>query len=211
MRILRVAPAGSFSPAELGAVADAAALGSLVVFPTDTVYGIGTNALLPDARARIYAAKGRAPAKPLPILVHSTEEARRWVAFNPVAERLARAFWPGALTLVLRPTDAGRRLAQEGSETLAVRVPDHPLLLALIAASGVPWATTSANASGSPAAKDGEAAAAAMGAAAEWVVDAGPCRGGVESSVVDAVGPGLKVLREGALSRKQLEATVAGK
>lgn len=208
MNLLRVPPGGNLPPSDLEAVARAAALGRLVIFPTDTVYGVGTNGLLPDARVRLYAAKGRAPAKPLPILVHSTEEARRWVEFTPAAECLAQAFWPGALTLVLRPTKDGRRLAQEGLMTLALRVPGHTLARALIAASGVPWASTSANLSGAATACDGAAAAAALGAVAAWVVDAGPS-GGVESSVVDAVGPSLKIIREGALSRMELEAVIA--
>lgn len=209
MKLLRVPPGAALPAPDLEAVASAAAEGRLVVFPTDTVYGVGTNGLLPGARARLHAAKDRDPAKPLPILVHSTEEARRWVEFTPAAERLAGTFWPGALTLVLRPTRAGRGLAPAGAQTLAVRVPAHALARALIAASGVPWASTSANVSGEPAAKDGAQAAAALGSKADWVVDAGPS-GGVESSVVDALGPGLKVLREGALSRAQLEAAIAG-
>lgn len=208
MNLIRVLPNCPLPPSDLEAVARAAAQGQLVIFPTDTVYGVGTNGLLPRARARLYAAKGRDSAKPLPILVHSTEEARRWVEFTPAAERLAGAFWPGPLTLVLRPTEAGKALMQEGSTTLAIRVPAHALARALVAASGVPWASTSANVSGEPAAKDGAQAAAALGSKADWVVDAGPS-GGVESSVVNALGPGLKVLREGALSRAKLEAAVA--
>ncbi|MBI5596811.1 MAG: Sua5/YciO/YrdC/YwlC family protein, partial [Elusimicrobia bacterium] len=121
-----VVPAGSPpSPALLAPAAAAAAGGALVVFPTDTVYGVGTNGLLPAATARLYALKGRDPAKPLPILVHSTQDARRWAEFGPEAAALARAFWPGALTLVLQPTKAGRRLLSPGARTLAVRVPAH--------------------------------------------------------------------------------------
>ncbi len=192
-------------PAALGEAARAAAAGRLVVFPTDTVYGVGTNGLLPEAVERIYAAKGRDARKPLPILIKSAVEARRWVTFTPAAEALARAFWPGPLTLVLRPTEEGLRLVLPGFKTLAVRVPAHETSLALLAASGVPWATTSANRSGEPAAADAAAASAALGDAVDWVVDAGRC-GGMESSVVDATGDVVRVLREGALSRSRLEA-----
>ncbi|MDE2293143.1 MAG: Sua5/YciO/YrdC/YwlC family protein, partial [Elusimicrobia bacterium] len=116
-------------------------------------------------------------------------------------------FWPGALTLVLLPTPEGRRLLSPGAGTVALRVPDHALLRGLIAASGAPWASTSANVSGEPAAADAEAAGAPFEGTAAWVVDGGRA-GGRASSVVDATGPELKVLREGALSRRELEAAV---
>ncbi|MBI3297055.1 MAG: threonylcarbamoyl-AMP synthase [Elusimicrobia bacterium] len=199
---------GDPAPASFPAIAAAVKRGKLVVFPTDTVYGIGTSALIPGACERIFAAKGRDPAKPLPILVHSTEEARRWVVFTPAAERLAAAFWPGPLTMVLEPTKAGEKLTTIGATTLAIRVPNHDVLLALLQASGVPWAATSANLSGRPAAKDGAAAAAALGEKAEWVVDAGPADG-TESTVVDARALPLSILREGALSKARLEAALA--
>lgn len=203
-RVLRVPAGAPPAPADLAPVAAAAAAGELVVFPTDTVYGVGTNGLLPAAAARLYALKGRDSAKPLPILVHSTEDARRWAEFGPEAAALARAFWPGALTLVLEPTGEGRRLLSPGARTLAVRVPDHAVTRALIEASAVPWATTSANLSGQPAAADAESARAALGRAVGWVVDAGPA-GGTASSVVDASGGRITVLREGVLDKGTLE------
>lgn len=199
---------GGTLPADLlAAVAASAAAGELIVFPTDTVYGIGTSGLSEGAFGLVYAAKGRDPRKPLPVLVESLESARRWADFGPTAEVLAQEFWPGALTLVLKPGPEGHKLLSPGAATLAVRVPDHALLRALIAASGAPWATSSANRAGEGSAADATAAAAPFSESAAWVVDAGRS-GGRESSVVDATGPEPVVLREGALSRATLEAAV---
>ena len=207
-RLAKAGPDGTLLKAEFAAVAAAAAAGELVVFPTDTVYGVGTSALAPGAFERVYAAKGRDPRKPLPVLVESLESARRWADFGPSAEALARRFWPGALTVGLRPGPEGRKLLSPGASTLAVRVPDHGLLRALIAASGAPWATSSANRAGEGSAADAETAAAPFTDTATWVVDAGRA-GGKPSSVVDATGPEAVVLREGALSRAALEAAVS--
>lgn len=201
-------PDGTLSKAEFAAVAAAAAAGELVVFPTDTVYGVGTSALAPGAFEKVYAAKGRDPRKPLPVLVESLESARRWADFGPTAEALAQQFWPGALTLVLKPGPEGRKLLSPGAATLAVRVPDLALLRALIAASGAPWVTSSANRAGEGSAADAAAAAAPFSESAAWVVDAGRS-GGTQSSVVDATGPEPVVLREGALTRATLEAAVS--
>ena len=206
-RWARADAAGRLPAADLAAVAADAAAGKLVVFPTDTVYGVGTGAFAPGAYDALYAAKARDPRKPLPVLVESLSSARRWALFPPAAEALAGTFWPGALTLVLEPTAEGRKLLSPGAERLALRVPAHSLLRALIAATGTPWATTSANLAGRPAAADAEAAAEPFGERAAWVVDAGPA-GGTESSVVDATGPMPTVLREGALSRATVEAAV---
>lgn len=197
-KVVEAFPGGSLPAALLTEVAEAARAGRLVVFPTDTVYGVGSSALVTGVFERIYAAKARDPRKPLPILVPSLEEARRWAAFGRGAEALAKRFWPGALTLVLPPTPEGRALLSGGARSLALRVPNHPGMLALLEASGVPWATTSANLSGEPAAADGAAAARTLGDAADYVVDAGPA-GGRESTVVDLSGPEPRVLREGAL------------
>ena len=148
--ILRPGPDGDISKEDREALAAAAREGRVIVFPTDTVYGIGTSGLVREGVRRIYAIKGRHHAKPLPIFVHSTEEARRWARWTPGAESLAEKHWPGALTIVLRPTEEGRKLLSGGAQTLALRVPDQPVVLDLLKASGVPWAVTSANASGRP-------------------------------------------------------------
>lgn len=185
-------------------LAGAACDGRLIIFPTDTVYGVGTSGLRPEALGRIYDLKDRDSRKPLPILVHSMAAAWRWVERAHAAEALAGRFWPGALTLVLRPTAEGRRLLTAGSPTLAVRVPDQPALLGVIEASGVPWASTSANLSGCRPVPDGEAALASFDGRVDYVIDGGPSRG-EESTVVDATGPTLRVLRQGPLSRRFFE------
>ncbi|MFA6030385.1 MAG: L-threonylcarbamoyladenylate synthase [Elusimicrobiota bacterium] len=184
-------------PELLRELAGALQQGRLFVFPTDTVYGLGTTGLIRAAVRRIYDAKGRDAMKPLPVLIHSTDEARRWAEWTPAAEALARRFWPGALTLVLRPTLEGRRLTTSEQPTVAFRVPGHPLLRELIEASGVPWASTSANRSGRPAIADGAQAAAEFDGRADFILDGGRT-GGLESTVVDATGS-PRVLREGAI------------
>jgi len=181
--------------------------GKLVCFPTDTVYGVGTSGLHPEAFRRIYELKDRDSRKPLPILVHSVASAWRWVERARAAEALAGRFWPGALTLVLRPTPEGRRLLTAGSKALAVRMPAHAGLLGLIEASGVPWASSSANASGSDPVPDGDAAAVAFSGRVDYILDGGPSPGEA-STVVDATGPEVRVLRQGPLSRTILEGSL---
>jgi L-threonylcarbamoyladenylate synthase len=209
-RILRFDP-GLFPPEEaLREAAQAVRGGGVGVVPTDTVYGIGASAWERPAVLRIYRIKGRDSMKPLPILVHSRREALRWALWTPEAEALAGRFWPGPLTLVLRATSEGRRLSGGGSETIALRVPAHEALLAAIERSGVPWASTSANRSGLPALADGASAAREFERDADLVIDGGALPG-TESTVADASGPGVRVLREGAVPRGGIEEVSAGK
>ncbi|MBI5241524.1 MAG: threonylcarbamoyl-AMP synthase [Elusimicrobia bacterium] len=195
----------SLRPGELPgpAAAAAAARGEIVAFPTDTVYGLGTSASSREGVERLYRMKGRGPDKPLPLLVASAAEARRWVEWPPQAEALAGRFWPGALTLVLKATPQGRGLACCQGETLAVRVPAHPVALALLEASDFPWAQTSANESGQPPLADGAAVAARFGEALAVVLDCGPASG-KESTVVDATASPVRVLREGAVPARDV-------
>jgi L-threonylcarbamoyladenylate synthase len=202
-RIITLKPGEALSEADLKAVGAAARSCRTIAFPTDTVYGLGSTAVIKAALRKLYEIKGRDTLKPLPILVESTEEAKRWVEWTPAAEALASRFWPGALTLVLKPTKEGRLLTFQEFPTLAIRVPAHPVALAVIRAAGVPLAVTSANLSGTPALSDGAAVAAAFGSKAEFVIDAGTVAG-AESSVVEATGPVVRVLREGGLSRQTL-------
>ncbi len=191
------------SEAEKQEVANGVRSGKIIVFPTDTVYGIGTSALKPEARERLYTLKGRDPRKALPILVHSMVDARRWAVFSGAAEMLAEKHWPGPLTLVLTPSEEGRSLTSFGTETIAIRVPAHPLTRELIALSGVPWATTSANQSGEPAYSDGDSACAAFSGRVDFVINAGEGEGKA-STVVDTTGPQPKILRQGALSSEEI-------
>ncbi|PIP85195.1 MAG: threonylcarbamoyl-AMP synthase [Elusimicrobia bacterium CG_4_9_14_3_um_filter_62_55] len=202
-KTLFCAPDAPPSPADLSAIAVGVASGKIIVFPTDTVYGIGTTARNNSARERLYALKDRDPRKALPILVHSLDDARLWAEFTPEAEILARKYWPGALTLVLSVTRKGRRIVSEGAATIALRIPALALTRELIELSGVPWATTSANRSGEPACADGTAAADVFSGRVDFIVDAGP-GAGQPSTVVDATGGTLKILRAGALSASEV-------
>ncbi|HAH05521.1 MAG TPA: threonylcarbamoyl-AMP synthase [Elusimicrobia bacterium] len=206
-RVFRLPPGASLPEPDLQEVARAVREARLVAFPTDTVYGLGTTALIRAAVRRIYDVKRRDSMKPLPILVHSSSEARRWACWTPAAETLARRFWPGPLTLALRPTKEGRALTFAEFPLVAFRVPDHPLLLSLLKASGVPWASSSANRSGMPELCEGESVAAEFDGAVDFVIASGRS-GGTVSTVVDASGEKPLVLREGALSREDIERAV---
>jgi L-threonylcarbamoyladenylate synthase len=178
--------------------------GGLVVFPTDTVYGIGCDARNHEAISAIYAAKGRSTLKAIPLLL-SGEDGLAKVArhLSPAAQALAKRYWPGALTLVV---DRRAELPEElgGGETIAVRVPDHGELRAFIRECGGLIAATSANRSGSADALDARSAAAYFGDSIELIVDGGRVAGGIPSTVVNcAVWPPI-VLREGAIRQNEI-------
>lgn len=196
--IIRLAEHENISGDALKRVAAAAKACKIIVFPTDTVYGIGSTGLIKAASRRIYDIKQRSALKPMPILVKSAAEAKRWAQWSPAAELLARRFWPGGLTLVLKPTQEGRLLTFAEYPTLAIRVPSHPVILKLLEASDVPWAATSANVSGAPACTDGASAVRQFDGVADYIIDAGTS-GGVESTLIDASQIPIRVLREGAL------------
>jgi len=186
-RILPVDPAKPQARV-IAAAADALRAGGLVVLPTDTVYGL---AAAPGAEDKIYEAKSRDRGKPIPLLVAETAEvSKRGGEMGWRARLLARRYWPGPLTLVL-PAAGGK----EG-----FRVPNHPVALAVIRAAGGALRVTSANRSGEPAARDAQAAAAALAGHVELALDAGPAPLGAESTVVEECGDTLRVLRSGALS-----------
>lgn len=178
--------------------------GEVVAFPTETVYGLGADATNSDAVLKIYETKGRPRFNPLIVHVADLEMARRYVAFPPLAERLAE-FWPGPLTLVLpRLPDGGLSdLVSAGLETVGVRVPDHPLALALIRAAGVPLAAPSANPSGRLSPTAAEQVRIALPGVA--VLDGGRCTAGVESTVIAVDADRLTQLRAGALPREVIE------
>ena len=179
--------------------------GGVVIFPTETVYGIGASAFATAGIRRIYALKGRHWRKPLAILVHALEAAAPLVEeIPPEARRMAAAFCPGPLTLVLRASALGR-LVSGGLETIGVRIPDHPVALAILRAAAVPLATTSVNRSGEDPATSGRRAHALFGKQVDWLIDAGVCPIQEPSSVVDFSHYPFTVLREGALSKRQLE------
>ena len=194
-------------PDAAGVEAAAAALrrGELVGLPTETVYGLAGHALDPTAVARIFAAKRRPADNPLIVhLAAGDELARLARVVTPLARRLAAAYWPGPLTLVLAAGASVPPITRGGLDTVAVRVPDHPVALAVLQASGLPLAAPSANLSGRPSPTRAVDVVAELGSRVALVLDGGRCTVGVESTVVDARGEVPVVLREGAVTREDL-------
>ncbi len=192
------------------ALAEAAALigvGEPVAVPTETVYGLAADATSEIAVARIYAAKGRPSFNPLIVHVSDLAMARRLVAFSPEAEALATAFWPGALTMVLPrlPDCPVAQLASAGLPTLAVRLPSHPAMRALIAATGVPLAAPSANRSGAISPTRAAHVLASLGGRIPFILDAGPASDGLESTIVRPGDGSVTLLRPGPITREAIE------
>ncbi len=176
------------------------AAGGLVVFPTDTVYGVGCDPFNPAAMQAIYKAKGRDAQKALPLLLSSHEELQRFALdLSPDAELLSQLFWPGALTLVLRrvpslPDDIGQ------GDTVALRVPAHEEARLLLSLCGGALATTSANGSGMPDAFTATQAEAYLGKSVSLIIDGGTTAGNTPSTVVDCTVSPPRILREGKLA-----------
>ncbi len=193
------------------AAAAALARGDLVGLPTETVYGLGADATNAEAVARIFAAKGRPHFNPLISHVASLEAAEALGVFSPLARKLAEAFWPGPLSLVVpRQTDcAVCDLACAGLNTIALRVPSHPLMQQVLRAFGKPVAAPSANVSGRPSPTTAGHVLEEFGDKVTLVLDGGPSAVGLESAVVAVTGDQATLLRLGGLSRAALEA-VAG-
>ncbi|GAA0244795.1 L-threonylcarbamoyladenylate synthase [Saccharothrix mutabilis subsp. mutabilis] len=180
--------------------------GGLVAVPTETVYGLGANAEDPAAVARVFQAKGRPPTHPLILHISGAEHLGDWVAEVPATARLlAERFWPGPLTLVLRRGHRVPLAATGGLETVAVRVPDHPVALALLSAFGGAVAAPSANRFGSVSPTTADHVRSELGDAVDFVLDGGPCEVGVESTIVDATGETPSILRPGGVTREELE------
>jgi L-threonylcarbamoyladenylate synthase len=197
-------------PVEKDAIDRAATLlrqGDLVAFPTETVYGLGADATSDAAVAAIYAAKGRPRFNPLIVHVPTTRDARRLVRFDDRALALAKAFWPGPLTIVL-PRRRGcpvSWLASAGLPSLAMRVPDHPVALALLRACGTPVVAPSANRSGRVSPTSAAHVRRDLGRRVALVLDGGSCRVGVESTVVDLTSPKPALLRPGGIAKSAIE------
>ncbi len=187
-------------------IARAAALlraGALVAFPTETVYGLGANALDPSAVARIYAAKGRPSDNPLIVHVAAPEEISRWAVADERAWRLVERFWPGPLTLVLPSR------GQVGVGTVALRMPSEPIARHLLALSERPVSAPSANRSGRPSPTTAEAVLEEMAGRIEAVLAGPAAQVGIESTVLDLAGPVPLILRPGDVDRRQIETALA--
>jgi len=210
--VTRVLPA--VSPRELeSAVHQAVGVlqaGGLVAFPTDTVYGVGGLAFSAEAVGRLFQAKGRAREKAIPVLLAGIDQLRQVVVDpTPDAVRLGERFWPGPLTIVLR-RQPGLPEALSATATVGVRVPDHPLALALLAAAG-PMAVTSANRSGGPSLQTAEQVLTDLGGKIDLILDGGRSPGGRPSTVVACLGEPPTLLREGPISMDRVLAALGGR
>ncbi|NLN17562.1 MAG: threonylcarbamoyl-AMP synthase [Firmicutes bacterium] len=193
-------------PDDLEKAAQVLREGGLVAFPTETVYGLGANALDEKAVAKIFHAKGRPPDNPLIVHLASAEDLPQVVAsIPPEAIVLASRFWPGPLTLVLPRKDEVPLITTGGLETVAVRVPDHPLALELIRRSGVPVAGPSANLSGRPSPTTAAHVLEDLGDKVDVIIDGGPTGLGVESTVLDLTTSPPVLLRPGGVTWEALE------
>ena len=183
--------------------------GQAVVLPTDTVYGIGADAFSPEAVASVLAAKGRGRDMPPPVLVPSVRTLDGLATDVPEwARELVRAFWPGPLTLVLPAQSSLMWDLGETNGTVALRMPQDDIALALLSEVG-PMAVTSANLTGHPAATTVTEAAAQLGAAVAVYLDGGPSTGTAVSTIVDCTGDAPVVLRAGAITQDQLDAVLS--
>jgi L-threonylcarbamoyladenylate synthase len=195
-------------PASIGEAARLLRAGALVAFPTETVYGLGADATNERAVAAIFAAKGRPRFNPLIVHVPGLAEAEAFAEFDARARSLAARFWPGPLSLVLRRRrDSGLSLlASAGLETVALRAPAHPVAQALLRATARPVAAPSANRSGRVSPTEAAHAMAELSGAVAMVLDAGRCRIGIESTVLDLSGQTPVLLRPGGVALEQLAA-----
>jgi L-threonylcarbamoyladenylate synthase len=180
--------------------------GGIVAFPTDTVYGLGAAVSLPRAVERVYEVKERPKNMPLPLLLADKSQIGEVAEpVPPIAWLLAEKFLPGGLTMVLFKSRAVPDTVSGGGKTVAIRVPDHPVPIALIKGVGTPIVGTSANLSGKPSALTAEEVYTQLDGKVDLIIGGGRCPGGRESTVVDLTGETPLVLREGAISREELK------
>jgi L-threonylcarbamoyladenylate synthase len=201
MKVLRADEPGSIEIA-----AQVLREGGLVVFPTDTVYGVGAAVDRPDAVARLYVAKGRPLDKPIPVLIADLDQLEKLAReVTPEVRLLAQHFWPGALTIVVPAQPWLPREIVRETGAVGLRMPDHPVALGIISGAGGAVATTSANRSGEREACTVEEAIGALGDAVDLYIDGGRTPGGIPSTVVAFEGSRLVVLRRGALPVEVIE------
>jgi L-threonylcarbamoyladenylate synthase len=181
--------------------------GGLVALPTDTLYGLAADPFRADAVARLFAAKGRDADRALPLIAADEEQAVLHLGpLSPTAERLARKFWPGPLTLLVPAPAALARLVTAGTNRVGVRVPAHDIARAICRGAGMPVTATSANRSGHPATSDPDEVERTLGREVDLLIDAGPTRGGAPSTIVDVTGPAPLLVRAGAIPWEKIQA-----
>lgn len=183
--------------------------GGLVAFPTETVYGLGCDALNPDAAAKVFEAKQRPQFDPLIVHIADRRQLDHVVrALTTTARQLIDQFWPGPLTLVLPKQPTIPDLVTAGLDTVAVRMPNHPVAQALIQEAGTPIAAPSANPFGYVSPTTAQHVADGLGHAIDLILDGGPCPVGVESTIVSLIGPQAELLRPGSITLEQLSAVI---
>jgi L-threonylcarbamoyladenylate synthase len=179
--------------------------GGLVAFPTETVYGLGADGLSEAAVRRIFEAKGRPESKGLILHLCEPAQAREVAEVSPEAERLMAAFWPGPLTLVLPALPVVPAVTTGGGNTVAVRMPDHPVALALIRAAGRPIAAPSANPSGAPPPRTATEVLAGLDGRFDLLLDAGSTPLGTPSTLLDLTQQPPRILRQGAVAAEEIQ------
>lgn len=184
--------------------------GELVAFPTETVYGLGGNALDADAAAKIYATKGRPSDNPLIVHIAEEEDAEPLAEVTPLARKLMAAFWPGPLTLVLPAKSILPRETTGGLNTVGLRMPAHTAALKLIKAAGVPIAAPSANLSGHPSPTSADHVQHDLGGKIPLIIDGGEAAAGLESTVLDLASPVPAILRPGVITAADLAEFIPG-
>lgn len=179
--------------------------GGLVAVPTETVYGLAGNGLDEKAVAEIYEVKGRPEVKPLSLMVHDAASMERYCEnVPPRAYTLAKKFWPGPLTIVMKAKPCVPEIVRAGGETVGLRCPDHPLTLELLEKSGVPFAAPSANPSGEPSPKNADSVLKYFDGKIDAVLDGGECGIGCESTLIDLSRTPYRILRQGALPADEI-------
>lgn len=202
-------PPASSSPADEATLDRAAALlraGGVVAFPTETVYGLAADATNERAVRRVFDIKGRPLAHPVIVHLSDASQLEQWArSIPPAARALADRFWPGPLTMVLLRTQRARDFVTGGQDTVALRVPSHPVAHAVLQRAGIGVIAPSANRFGGPSATRAEHVVADFGEAVDLIVDGGPSTLGVESTIVDLTHDAPRILRPGGVTREQLE------
>ena len=192
---------------EISVIKNAARLikrGSVIVYPTDTVYGLGANALNPEAVLQIFKIKGRSPNQPLPVAVSGLEMAEKLAFVGDEARKLTAAFWPGALTLVLRKKPLLPSIVVGGGASVGLRAPNHAVPLMIIREAGLPLVATSANKHGAPSPVEAEEAFRQVGDEVDLILDCGRV-GGQPSTIVDLTKTPPLIVRSGPVTREMIE------
>ena len=196
-------------PSQLDTAIDILREGGLVVFPTDTVYGVAALARDAAAVAAIYRAKQRPSNMPIPVMVGDPMAVSEIAIPAPGFRDLADAFWPGPLTIILPRRATLPDIVTAGGDTVALRIPDHPLVLALLRILNEPLAVTSANRSGHPPALTADDARVQLDGRVEAIIDGGPAPGGLPSTIIDLTRTPPQILRRGPVTEAQIRAILA--